>query len=92
MALVLAVALGQISETAGFGHAWNLFPFVIVIVATLENVLIAVLLQQYPEPGNVLSAACALVASLKWRLLMYSALSVVIGLGYILARRIRLRF
>lgn len=88
-ASVLSVGIGRVSEAAGFGHAWNLFPFIIVGVATIENLCIAFLLSQYPEVSEFVAVASGLAASFKWRLLMYSAFSCVLGVGWILTRRMR---
>lgn len=89
VALALIVSLGRVSDAAGFGHAWNLFPLIIVAVATVENVLIGIMLQQYPDQSNVLATICGLAAALKWRLLMYSAFAAIVGVGWIIARRVK---
>ena len=92
VAICFAVVIGQTFRRSGLPHEWNLLPLVYLAVATAENMGIAFLLYTFPTVQPNAAGITGIFASFKFRLLTYNALSVVLGLAWLLKTVVQKRF
>ncbi len=91
VAVCFSILIGQTFRRAGLPHEWNLLPLVYLAVATAENVGIAYLLYSYPAVQPNAAGIVGIFASFKFRLLTYNALSVVLGLVWLIKTSVQER-
>ena len=82
VAICFSIVISQVFRKAKLPHEWNLLPLVFLAVATAENLGISYLLHMYPKVQANIAAIVGILAGFKFRLLTYTALSVVLGIGW----------
>ena len=81
MSSLLCMGTSFAFSEAGYGHEWNMFPFIYAIADWCENIGVRVLLWRYPQQDVMVAAITGLLTSMKWRFLYYALALLAVGLG-----------